>query len=156
MNSSYERQLPENSLQKSLLPMFGLPSAYTRMRCQLRPRDQYAVHAAGFSQDIAINSTTSTISSNCTKPVWIDAAIVEILGFSVVCAMQPLDAAAFPNFRLKTSSTLQRASTIHLRWKILRPSKNALLRNATLLARSSNCDPAAVPLQQTTMHYEAT
>lgn len=156
MNSSYGRWLPENSLQKSLLPIFGLPSAYTRMRCQLRPRDQYAVRAAGFSQDITINSMISMLSSKCTKLAWIDAAIMEILGFSAVCVTQPSDAAAFPNIRLKTSSTLQCASTIHLRWRLLRPSKNALLRNATLLARSSNCDLAAGPLQQITMHCEAT
>ena len=156
MSSNNARQLLKNSLRKSLPHIFGLPSADTRMRCQLPPRDQYAVRAAGFLQDISIKSIIRMISSKHTKPAWIDVAIMEILGISVAYAMQPLDAAAFPNFRLKTLSTLQCASIIHPRWKILRPSRNALLRNVTLLARSSNCDLAVMPLQQTTMHCEAT
>ena len=147
MSSSNARQLLKSSLRKSPPHIFDLPSAYTMMRCQLRLRGQYAVRAAKFSRDISTKLAVTMISSKHTKPAWIDVAIMEILGISAAYAMQLLNAAAFPNFRLKTLSTLQCASIIHPRWKILRPSRNALLRNATLLAPSSNCDLAAVPLQ---------
>jgi hypothetical protein len=72
---------------------------------------------------------------------------MEIYGISAANAIQPLNITAFPSFQPKISSMLQCASTIHLHWMILRPSKNVLLRNATLLAQSLNCDLVAMPLQ---------